>query len=56
MHSLLVPINNDKGGKILSKNSFQRPAPVAMGSVPRGKQEIEKERENSANKCLTSEP
>ena len=56
----MIPINNDKGGKILYKNSFQRSDPVDVGSVPWGSGgwggEKERERErDSANKCLISE-
>lgn len=31
------PIKNDKGSKILPKTSFQRPAPIDVGSIPDGR-------------------
>lgn len=45
--SLVVPIKNNKGGKILPQNSFQRPTPVDVGSVPQGEREAERETEKT---------
>lgn len=47
---IAVPDNNDKESKSLSKNNFQRPAPIDGGSVPGGEWWVGRKRQREKKK------